>query len=260
MKAIRILLVILIILFVVSGAISLPLFFRSFYYAQIDRLGIPESTGYTVEESKEAFDEMMDYCMGKTDEFGTGKLKWSDEGKSHFDDCKKLFTLDKVLLVVSAFGIAACVAFMRAVVNVRRAVGGDEVARDVRRTVGGDEVARDVRRAVDGDEVARGVAVEDGRCLRSEILRAGFLAGLIMLIGGGVLGVLGAMNFDAFFVKFHHTFFPGKDNWIFDPAKDEIIKILPETFFMNCALLIVSVIVVVSVLLIVTGLAARRKK
>ena len=62
MKAIRILLVIFIILFVVSGAISLPLFFRSFYYAQIDRLGIPESTGYTVEESKEAFeDALSDY-------------------------------------------------------------------------------------------------------------------------------------------------------------------------------------------------------
>ena len=234
MKAIRILLVIFIILFVVSGAISLPLFFRSFYYGQIDALDIPEKTGYTVEESKEAFDEMMDYCMGKTDEFGTGILKWSDEGKSHFDDCKKLFTLDKVLLVVSAFGIAACVAFMRAVVNVRRAVVGDEVA--------------------------RGAAVEDGRGLRSEILRAGFLAGLIMLIGGGVLGALGAMNFDAFFVKFHHTFFPGKDNWIFDPAKDEIIKILPETFFMNCALLIVSVIVVVSVLMIVAGVVSRKKR
>ena len=234
MKAIRILLVFFIILFVVSGAISLPLFFRSFYYAQIESLGIPEKTGYTVEESKEAFDEMMDYCMGRTDEFGTGILKWSDEGKSHFDDCKKLFTLDKVLLVVSAFGIAACVAFMCALVNVRRAVDGDEAARDA--------------------------AVEDGRGLRSEILRAGLRAGLIMIIGGGVLGVLGAMNFDAFFVKFHHTFFPGKDNWIFDPSRDEIIKILPETFFMNCALLIVSVIVVVSALLIVTGLAARRKK
>ena len=247
MKAIRILLVIFIILFVVSGAISLPLFFRSFYYAQIDCLGIPESTGYTVEESKEAFDEMMDYCMGKTDEFGTGKLKWSDEGKSHFDDCKKLFTLDKVLLVVSAFGIAACVAIMRAVVNVRRAVDGDEVVRDV-------------RRAVDGDEVARGAAVEVGRGLRSEILSAGLRAGLIMIIGGGVLGALGAMNFDAFFVKFHHTFFPGKDNWIFDPAEDEIIKILPETFFMNCALLIVSVIVVVSVLMIVAGVVSRKRR
>ena len=250
MKAIRILLVIFIILFVVSGAISLPLFFRSFYYGQIDALDIPEKTGYTVEESKEAFDEMMDYCMGKTDEFGTGKLKWSDEGKSHFDDCKKLFTLDKVLLVVSAFGIAACVAIMRAVVNVRRAVGGDAVR------ASGEAI---VDAAAGGESIVDMRASDDLK-LRGEILRAGLRAGLIMIIGGGVLGALGAMNFDAFFVKFHHTFFPGKDNWIFDPAKDEIIKILPETFFMNCALLIVSVIVVVSVLMIVAGVVSRKKR
>lgn len=46
-----------------------------------------------------------------------------------------------------------------------------------------------------------------------------------------------AVNFDRMFVVFHHIFFDG-DTWIFDPAKDEIINILPEDFFMHCAVFI----------------------
>ena len=37
---------------------------------------------------------------------------------------------------------------------------------------------------------------------------------------------------------FHAIFFPGKDNWIFDPAADQIILVMPEVLFRNCALLI----------------------
>lgn len=214
-----------IVLFVISGAIALPLFFRSFYYAHVGWLDIPEKTGYTEEEAREAFDEMMDYCMGKSDEFGTGKLAWSEEGKSHFDDCKKLFDLDKVLLVVSAIGIGVCAAV---------GAGGRTLSSK-------NETAAATRKA--------------GSAGGSP----GFFAGLIMLVGGAVLGALGAKDFDAFFVKFHHTFFPGKENWLFDPATDEIIKILPEEFFRNCAILIVSVIVLVSVALIVVDVLKRRR-
>ena len=199
-----------IILFVVSGAISIPLLFRSFYYSHIDWLDIEEKTGYEEVQIRESFDEMMDYCMGKTEEFGTGDLKWSAEGKSHFDDCKMLFTLDKIVLALGVVGAVILGAFIRA--------RGDNTLKPARR------------------------------------------AGIIMLALGAVIGALGAMDFDAFFVKFHHTFFPGKDNWLFDPAKDEIIKILPEEFFRNCAILIVSVIVIASILLIVLPTFKRERR
>ena len=237
MKAARILLTILIILFVVSGAVALPLVVRSFYYSQIESLGIHEATGYTVEEAKEAYDEMMDYCMGKSEEFGTGKLAWSEEGKNHFDDCKMLFTLDKVLVVVSAIGIVACIAVA---VGIFGKSQGDAPGKSQ-----GDSAQDDILRA---EEFTKSFA-----------RRSGFFAGIIMLIVGAVLAAIGASDFDAFFVKFHHTFFPGKENWIFDPAKDEIIKILPEEFFGNCAILIVSVIVLVSVILIVNYLRKRKR-
>lgn len=49
-----------------------------------------------------------------------------------------------------------------------------------------------------------------------------------------VLGILAVWNWDAFFVKFHELFFDN-NYWIFDPAADPVITILPDTFFFHCA-------------------------
>ena len=53
-----------------------------------------------------------------------------------------------------------------------------------------------------------------------------------------VVGALAALDFDRAFVVFHSIFFPGKDNWLFDWNADQIIRVLPQQFFMNCAILI----------------------
>ena len=66
----------------------------------------------------------------------------------------------------------------------------------------------------------------------------GFWAGSLTLAAVLVVGALAALDFDRAFVVFHALFFPGKDNWIFDPAADQIILVMPEVFFRNCALLI----------------------
>lgn len=52
-----------------------------------------------------------------------------------------------------------------------------------------------------------------------------------------IVGVLGAIDFSKAFQVFHKIFFPGKDNWIFDYDTDQIIRILPEIYFRNCAIL-----------------------
>lgn len=66
----------------------------------------------------------------------------------------------------------------------------------------------------------------------------GFWAGVLAAGLVLVIGTLAALDFDRAFVVFHALFFPGKDNWIFDPAADQIIWVMPEVFFRNCALLI----------------------
>lgn len=53
-----------------------------------------------------------------------------------------------------------------------------------------------------------------------------------------IIGCLAAIDFDKAFEVFHAIFFPGKSNWIFNPQTDEIIRVMPQQFFMNCAIFI----------------------
>ncbi|MDD6160546.1 MAG: DUF1461 domain-containing protein, partial [Oscillospiraceae bacterium] len=57
--------------FILSFSIAVPILCRSFYYAHIGPLRLEERTGLTRAEIKDAYTEMLDYCLGKSDRFGT---------------------------------------------------------------------------------------------------------------------------------------------------------------------------------------------
>ncbi len=80
-------------------------------------------------------------------------------------------------------------------------------------------------------------------------------------LGGAFLlvGALAALDFDRAFVVFHALFFPGKDNWLFDPYVDQIINILPQRFFMDCAILILALLVLICAALIAWDFAQARR-
>ena len=173
-----------------------------------------EKTGLTREEIITAFDEMMDYCLGG-EEFSTGVLAWSQEGKDHFTDVRTLFLLDLRVLCISAAALVVTLI------------------------------------------VSRLVGIRPGRLLgRRFSFWAGAGLGVIFLIVGG----LAALDFDRAFVIFHTLFFPGKDNWIFNPRTDQIINILPQDFFMHCAALILAALVLGCAVLIVSDLLRRKSK
>lgn len=94
----------LLALFLLSAAIAVPILCRPFYYAQIDSLELVEKTGWSEEVIREAFDDVMDYLVFGG-EFSTGQLKWSEEGMSHFADCRALFRLDFFVVGLSALGL-----------------------------------------------------------------------------------------------------------------------------------------------------------
>lgn len=81
------------------------------------------------------------------------------------------------------------------------------------------------------------------------------LGGLFALIGG-----LAALDFDRAFVLFHGIFFPGKDNWIFRADTDPVILLLPESFFRNCALLILAALLLLCALLVLADLRGKRRE
>lgn len=76
-----------------------------------------------------------------------------------------------------------------------------------------------------------------------QVIQKGFLSLycrglLIMLSLPLVLGLVGIfIGFEQFFTLFHQILFVGDDTWLFDPAKDPIILILPEDFFLHAFLL-----------------------
>ena len=197
-----------------TASIAAPILCRPFYYAHIGPLKLVERTGLTENEIKTAFDEMLDYCLG-AEEFSTGVLKWSEEGKAHFTDVRELFLLDLRVLGVS-FGLLAA-ALLYAHFTGRRPA----------RPLG---------------------------------CGPGFWAGAGLGAAFLLVGALAALDFNRAFVVFHALFFPGKDNWLFDPAVDQIINILPQEFFRNCAILILLLLIAGCAALIVFDLRRGRGK
>ena len=203
---------VLIALIILAGAIAVPILCRPFYYLHIGPMELTERVNLSVQEVKTAYNEMMDFCMGLTDTFSTGVLSWSEEGKAHFVDVRKLFVLDLWVLA------AAAVLWI-----VLRLVRGKEPARLMGHTPG---------------------------------FWSAIGLGTVFLVVGG----LAATNFERAFVIFHQIFFPGKDNWLFDPQFDQIIQILPEAFFRNCAILILVGILAGCTAVLLRDRCARRKK
>ncbi len=83
------------------------------------------------------------------------------------------------------------------------------------------------------------------------------LAGVLTPLVPAVLGGLIALNWENFFVTFHHIFFRN-DYWLFNPATDPVISILPDAFFLHCAIAILVLIIFFSLLsLLVSQLLSR---
>lgn len=183
--------VVCVCMFLLTAAIGLPIYIRPFYYAHIGAFDLESRSGYSEEQIKAAYDEVLDYLTLPGREFGTGELPHSDDGKAHFEDCKVLFDLNAAILVCSGLSLAVLFA-------MRKRWGGYRLGKH----------------------------------------SAPFWAAMLSLTAPIMIGALAAIDFDRAFVIFHGIFFPGKTNWVFDWYADPIIRVLPQEFFRNCAILI----------------------
>ena len=116
-KLLSVVLSVLLALVVLTGSIAVPLLCRSFYYAHIGPMGL-EGWGLTETEIKTAYDEMMDFCLGRREDFSAGVLSFSRSGADHFADVRGLFLLDLRVLVCAAAALAAVLAVCK-IRNVR---------------------------------------------------------------------------------------------------------------------------------------------
>ena len=184
--------------FILTVSVAAPILLRPFYYAHIGPLELENTTGLSREQIVRAYDEMMDFCTGRTDTFSAGILPWSQSGADHFADVRDLFLLDLRFAVLSGL-------FLLGWTLIRRKC-----------------------------------TVQPYRFMKRGFLFWGGvgLGSTFLCVGG-----LAAANFSQAFVLFHSLFFPGKDNWLFDPYTDPIILILPQEFFRNCAIFILFLMV-----------------
>ena len=73
-------------------------------------------------------------------------------------------------------------------------------------------------------------------------------ASLTCIILPAIVGIASMINFDKTFILFHKLVF-SNDDWLFNPSTDPIILLLPEAFFMHCAIAIVLLVLIGSGLL-----------
>ena len=69
-----------------------------------------------------------------------------------------------------------------------------------------------------------------------------------------IIGATVALNWDWTFVAFHELAF-NNDYWLFDPATDPVINILPDAYFLHCAVMILVLVILGS---LICGLIYRR--
>jgi len=223
---------------IITFSIGLPIYFRPFYYAQVDLYIKDEYNSQAEEwqswaekyykedeyvkfenlssdEIKDAYDEVLDYLTIPGNEFGTGKLPYREWTESHFADCKALFDLNAGAFIISAFGVAVLL-----ILNRRRVF----------------ELWKPFKMSIT------------------------FCSGAYTLAGFAIIGGLAALDFDKAFTIFHAIFFPGKENWIFNPLYDRVILIMPQDFFMNCAILILVSIILLCLGCIAYGLIPRLRE
>lgn len=214
-KALSALFAVAVAVLIITFSIGLPIYFRPFYYLQIEPLGLPEQTGRSYAQIKEAYDEVLDYLVLPGREFGTGVFEFSESGASHFADCKALFTLNGVALLISL-----TLTVLLAVLDKTKKI----------------------------------------ELSRPKCVPMWSYSGAAVLAVFATVGALAATDFDLAFKVFHTLFFPGKDNWVFDPGADEIIMAMPEEFFMNCAILILSSVILLSVGAITAGIIIKSSR
>ncbi|MCD7729030.1 MAG: TIGR01906 family membrane protein [Clostridia bacterium] len=208
--------VIALFLFLITLAISLPIINRWFYYIQIKTLNL-ESTGYSYEEIKSSFDLIMNYL---TQCWNTGFWeKYAVDGQYYIGVFK-----------CSADGASHfddCRTLFILDISVMAATGALLIVLCVLWKLKIINV-----NGVGGHSAAFWTA----------------LAAIIIPVA--LVAIIAAVGFDEAFEVFHQILFPGKDNWVFNSRYDQIILVLPEEFFMNCAIFIAVGLVFFSALVI----------
>ena len=208
-------------LFLLSGSIAFPILDRDLYYTEVTRLNLAEKTGYSEEEIHAAYDEMMDYCTKGGEKAG----QTFGTGSLAFSGNGKAHFDDVERLFHLDFMVLTISGTLLLLLLVYFLIKKDSPFLPWRFFGRGPLFWGPVG-----------------------------LAAAFLCIGG-----LAAVDFDRFFVSFHHFFFPGKENWVFHKKTDEIIRILPQEVFQYFGLIVLGTLLLLCILCVVLDFVMEKR-
>ena len=89
-------------IFIISGSIILGLKCKSLYYYDVENLNISAVSGFSEEEIKLNYDYLIDYNLNKNvGEFNLPTIKYSREGKIHFQEVRNIFQIIEKMFYMS---------------------------------------------------------------------------------------------------------------------------------------------------------------
>ena len=102
-------------IFIISGSVILGLRCKSLYYYDVKKLNISEMSGFTEEEIKQNYDYLIDYNLNKNvEEFHLPTIKYSKEGKIHFEEVRNIFQVVK-----KVFYISGLISVLRIILSIK---------------------------------------------------------------------------------------------------------------------------------------------
>lgn len=168
-----------------------------FYRAEYEKNDVLTDVDMEMDDLMEVTKEMMAYLKGDRENLVVMTTIGGEE-KEFFNEREKLHMEDCQVLFIGAIWIRRiCLLLIVASVITMCLINKNGILNKVRRITGG---------------IWKGLV--------------GFIAAMGILIG------IIALNFDKAFVTFHHIFFDN-DLWILNPETDNLINIVPQTFFMD---------------------------
>ena len=107
-SAVDYILALLCTLTVVCLAVSITVWFRPLYYADIEFLDIPEKSGYSKEICRINYDVLIDYnVIGGTSELKFPDMQMSESGRIHFEEVKRILIFAQVEALAGIAVLAA---------------------------------------------------------------------------------------------------------------------------------------------------------
>lgn len=85
------------------------------------------------------------------------------------------------------------------------------------------------------------------------------ISSIVIFILPSLLGAACGINWDNTFILFHKIFFKG-DHWLFDWDTDQIIRILPDTYFLHCAICMIGIVLLGSLITFLCHLYTKKHK